>query len=244
MSAASHDLAKIIPPFLKRASGGTPPRLRAPRPSRIIMPKVANHRRRRKTPVQIKALKMLGWPKRRIAALSEEAATTIIAKGGRYELRTHERLLARGSPSAKPRPERPRQGLEINPQKRGDDDMKTFSHKSNARRAARAELGAKATEGVDYRLVSHGGGIGPQAWAWKIIGPLPRKARGSGAKESTLKALLARKGGATVGEICEDTGWLPHSARARICGLRKAGATIKTIRASGKEAKYQFIGAT
>ena len=125
--------------------------------------------------------------------------------------------------------------------------MKRYSHKSNARRAARAELGAQAIEGVDYRLVPvplRGGG----KWGWERT---TRHLQPASDKESRLKALLARKGGATVEEICEDTGWLPHSARARISGLRKAGVNIVRFKSAalargtrGQETKYRIAGAT
>ena len=230
------------------------------------------NRHRRKTSEQVKMLRRLGWPARRITALSEEAATTIIAKGTLYELRTHERLLAHGFPSTKPQTERPQPreerrtggaggkketlsvplarpsgarrrdlpGLEVNPQNEGADDMNTYSHKSNARRAARAELGAQATERVDYRLVQ----CGEDGWGWSRRQLPPRKARSAGDKESRLKALLVRKGGATVEEICQDTGWLPHSARARISGLRKAGVKVERFKdVDGLGTAYRIAGA-
>lgn len=213
------------------------------------------NRPRRKTSEQVKALRKLGWPVRRIAALSEEAATTIIAKGREYD-REAEVARARlqeiaDDPSALIKGDKLKARLDklkVNPQNEGADDMNTYSHKSNARRAARAELGAKATEGVDYRLIPRNGGFTvPHAgcrWGWQR---LSRKTGDTGAKEGTLKALLARKGGATVREICEDTGWLPHTARARISGLRKAGVKVERFKTvaigRGQETKYRIMGA-
>lgn len=239
------------------------------------------NRHRRKTSDQIKALCKLGWPAGRIAKLSEQAATTIIAKGREYD-RDAEVARARlqeidDDPTAlvqgdelkarldklTARPQRGEEGrtdgaggkketpsvplarpsgahIDLKPQNRGDDDMKEYSRKPNARLAARKELGAQAKEGIDYRLVSHGGGIRPQRWGWERIGTLPRRKAGAAAvKMGTLKALLARKGGVTLVEIGQDTGWLTHTAKARICELRKAGAMIETIKASGKETKYR-----
>jgi hypothetical protein len=45
-------------------------------------------------------------------------------------------------------------------------------------------------------------------------------------KTDKVRAMLARPQGATLESICKATGWQPHSARAALSGLRKAGATI------------------
>lgn len=45
-------------------------------------------------------------------------------------------------------------------------------------------------------------------------------------KTERLRTLLSRPEGAGLTEICAVTGWQPHSARAAISGLRKAGAEI------------------
>ncbi|MBB6124921.1 DNA-binding MarR family transcriptional regulator [Sphingobium subterraneum] len=39
-------------------------------------------------------------------------------------------------------------------------------------------------------------------------------------------ALLAREEGASVAELIEATGWLPHTAPAALSGLRKKGYAI------------------
>ena len=40
-------------------------------------------------------------------------------------------------------------------------------------------------------------------------------------------ALLERKDGATLDEMVKATGWLPHTTRAALTGLKKKGYTIK-----------------
>jgi len=45
--------------------------------------------------------------------------------------------------------------------------------------------------------------------------------------------LLASDTGATIGQITNATGWLPHSARAALTGLRKTGHTIARISSDG-----------
>lgn len=50
--------------------------------------------------------------------------------------------------------------------------------------------------------------------------PLP------GSKIATVVALLERDEGATLDELVEATGWLPHTTRAALTGLRKEGRSI------------------
>ncbi len=40
-------------------------------------------------------------------------------------------------------------------------------------------------------------------------------------------ALLDRKDGATLDEMVEATGWLPHTTRAALTGLKRKGHTIE-----------------
>ena len=52
--------------------------------------------------------------------------------------------------------------------------------------------------------------------------PAPR----AGSKIARVIALLQRKQGATLDEMIEATGWLPHTTRAALTGLKKKGHTI------------------
>lgn len=45
-------------------------------------------------------------------------------------------------------------------------------------------------------------------------------------KSQIVKRLLSRRGGATLDELTTATSWQPHSVRAFLTGLRKAGGTI------------------
>jgi hypothetical protein len=61
------------------------------------------------------------------------------------------------------------------------------------------------------------------------------------ANSAIAKKLLARARGATIAEIQGATGWQPHSARAFLSGLRKAGRTlVKEERKSG-ETSYRLV---
>jgi hypothetical protein len=46
-------------------------------------------------------------------------------------------------------------------------------------------------------------------------------------KTAILRKLLGRKNGADIGTLQSATGWQPHSVRAGLSGLRKAGYTIE-----------------
>ena len=45
-------------------------------------------------------------------------------------------------------------------------------------------------------------------------------------KAAILRRLLSRKAGADLAALQSATGWQPHSVRAGLSGLRKAGYTI------------------
>jgi len=47
------------------------------------------------------------------------------------------------------------------------------------------------------------------------------------SKSATVIALLKRGEGATLAELIDATGWLPHTTRAALTGLRKKGHTIE-----------------
>lgn len=55
--------------------------------------------------------------------------------------------------------------------------------------------------------------------------PAPEAPR-IGSKIATVVALLEREQGATLAELVEVTGWLPHTTRAALTGLRKKGRAI------------------
>ena len=60
---------------------------------------------------------------------------------------------------------------------------------------------------------------------------LPR----AGSKQAQIIALMKRKSGATLDEMVEATGWLPHTTRAALTGLRKKGYGLaKDKNAQGK----------
>ncbi|AUW59019.1 hypothetical protein C1T17_13865 [Sphingobium sp. SCG-1] len=56
--------------------------------------------------------------------------------------------------------------------------------------------------------------------------PLPAKPAPARTKTSDVLELLRRESGATLDELTAVTGWLPHTTRAALTGLRKKGHAI------------------
>ena len=52
-------------------------------------------------------------------------------------------------------------------------------------------------------------------------------------KRDQLAALLVRDEGATLDQMIAATGWLPHTTRAALTGLRKAGYVIDSDKIDG-----------
>lgn len=67
-----------------------------------------------------------------------------------------------------------------------------------------------------------------------VAGPVQLSVPRPGSKLGEVIALLARDGGAAIAEVMEMTGWLPHTTRAALTGLRKRGYDV--TRESGSEA--------
>lgn len=68
---------------------------------------------------------------------------------------------------------------------------------------------------------------------------LPR----AGAKQALVIAMLRAKGGATLDAIVDATGWLPHTTRAALTGLRQRGFSIERTREDGSESIYRIVSA-
>ena len=66
-------------------------------------------------------------------------------------------------------------------------------------------------------------------------------APGQVSKQDMVIGLLLREGGAVLTELVEATGWLPHTARAALTGLRKKGQKVIAVKA-GKVTRYSIAG--
>jgi hypothetical protein len=102
-------------------------------------------------------------------------------------------------------------GLTTGPVWRTDGDER-FSLVIND--AGRAAMGVSDT------------GVETSAPAIELVEPASIDTPRAGSKSAAVIALLQREGGATLIEMVEATGWLPHTTRAALTGLRKKGHTI------------------
>ena len=58
------------------------------------------------------------------------------------------------------------------------------------------------------------------------------------SKIAQIIALLQRKEGTTLEEMVTVTGWLPHTTRAALTGLKRKGHTISSAKADGVRRYY------
>jgi Protein of unknown function (DUF3489) len=64
----------------------------------------------------------------------------------------------------------------------------------------------------------------------------------AGSKLARLIDLLLRSDGATISDMTEATGWLPHTTRAALTGLRKRGYAVARERVDGADSIYRVAG--
>lgn len=64
----------------------------------------------------------------------------------------------------------------------------------------------------------------------------------AGSKIDQVLILLHRESGATLTELTDSTGWLPHSAGAVLTGLRKKGYGIERCKRDGASS-YHLLSA-
>lgn len=74
--------------------------------------------------------------------------------------------------------------------------------------------------------------------------PMPRVNQPSqlrpGSKLAMVVDLMRTVDGASISSLMEATGWLPHSARAALTGLRKRGLTIEKTQSKGEPTVYRI----
>ncbi len=61
------------------------------------------------------------------------------------------------------------------------------------------------------------------------------------SKIAAVTTLLGRAEGASLDELIAATGWLPHTMRAALTGLRKKGHSIERSSVDGKS-HYRILG--
>lgn len=70
--------------------------------------------------------------------------------------------------------------------------------------------------------------------AEKVTEPRP------GSKQALVVKMVSSKSGATLDALTDATGWLPHTARAALTGLRKRGYALTLERQGGKPSVYRI----
>jgi hypothetical protein len=73
----------------------------------------------------------------------------------------------------------------------------------------------------------------------KTIQDTPPKTKAP-TKTERLIAMLGADSGVSIAEISEAFGWLPHSTRAALSGLRNGGHLVERINAKGEAARYRI----
>ncbi len=59
------------------------------------------------------------------------------------------------------------------------------------------------------------------------------------SKTSLVLEMLSRMEGATLAQLVAATGWLPHTARAALTGLKKKGHALASEKLEGSERVYR-----
>ena len=70
--------------------------------------------------------------------------------------------------------------------------------------------------------------------------PLPAAGPRAGSKQAMVVAMLSSEEGASLDALIDATGWLPHTTRAALTGLRKRGFEIARERHATKGSLYRI----
>ena len=66
----------------------------------------------------------------------------------------------------------------------------------------------------------------------------------AGTKQAVAIHLLARPSGASLDDLIDATGWLPHTTRAVLSGLRKRGFEVSSNKLDGGDRRYSIATLT
>lgn len=104
---------------------------------------------------------------------------------------------------------------------------------AKAVRPARARKAAAPTEAAG----APGEAASPSTPSADLTGPKPLRET---SKQALVVKMLSTRGGTTVAALVEATGWLPHTTRAALTGLRKRGFAIAREPQEGKPSLYRI----
>ena len=75
------------------------------------------------------------------------------------------------------------------------------------------------------------------------VAPAQPHAPGGGTKQALVVGLLSREGGASCKDLASATGWLPHTTRAALTGLRQKGYCIERTQREDRSSVYRITAA-
>ncbi len=72
-------------------------------------------------------------------------------------------------------------------------------------------------------------------------GPVVEPSPKSPSKSAAVLAMLQRPEGATLEQLAIATGWLPHTTRAALTGLKKKGHAVSSDKVEGQTRIYRVV---
>jgi len=134
---------------------------------------------------------------------------------------------------------------------RAKTDMPVWRRNEEGRHCALviSKLGREAIKGDDDRKADDANAETPSASSIANAAPSQTAASSQpersvprqGSKLAEVIALLGRKQGVGIEELTSTTGWLPHTARAALTGLRKRGFGIERSRSECGGSVYRIV---
>ena len=102
--------------------------------------------------------------------------------------------------------------------------------------ASKAKVASKHAHSIEQTSVENSGDK-PQAPSGKNRGAASQAVNATasrvGSKQATIVGMLSGNDGATLDAMIAATGWLPHTTRAMLTGLRKKGFALERVRVEG-----------
>ncbi len=81
----------------------------------------------------------------------------------------------------------------------------------------------------------------PKTEVMEVDQPIAASPR-AGTKQAVVISMLSDEQGATLDALTGATGWLPHTMRAALTGLRKRGFSVERNSGKGKPTIYRIVG--
>ena len=109
--------------------------------------------------------------------------------------------------------------------------MTTMTNKT----ASRSRKTASVANAKANNAAAESGAVKPE-----VAGAAPHEKPAS--KSAKVLALLERPEGATLVQLVAATGWLPHTTRAALTGIRKKGHVVESLKPSDGPRVYRVTG--